>query len=57
MSNLLCLKVKLKYPDHGNVAENGSEDEHPDEEVPGHEAKLVVVVWLRQRRLPDLSEG
>ena len=50
-------KFKLKYCDHGNVAEDGGKDEDPDEEVPGDEAELVVVVRLRQRRLSDLGEG
>ena len=48
---------KIKYFDHGNVAEDGGEDEHPDEEVPGHKAELIVVVWLRQGRLPDLGKS
>ena len=42
---------------HGYVSENGREDEDTDEEVPGDEAELVIVVWLRQRRLSDLGEG
>ena len=54
--NVLVRKgLKLKY--HGYVPENGRKDEDTDEEVPGDEAELVVVVRLGQRRLSDLGEG
>ena len=55
MMGNVWVRKGLKY--HGYVPENGRKDEDTDEEVPGDEAELVVVVWLGQRRLSDLGEG
>ena len=42
---------------HGDVAEDGGEDEDTHQEVPSDKEELSVVPWLGLGSLPDGGEG